>query len=76
MGGIQGPLALTRWADITERERTNAGCRPVVGWFVGWFVGRAETVVDLPRIGPDGGRCADISSACRVGGSTTVRVFT
>jgi hypothetical protein len=30
------------------------------------------TLVDLPRIGADGGRCADISPACRVGGSTTV----
>src|SRR6185437_1385404 len=34
------------------------------------------TVVDPPLKGPDGGRSADIRSASRVGGSTTVWVFT
>jgi len=33
---------------------------------------RPSTVVDLPRIPQDGGRSDDISSACRVGASTTV----
>jgi len=35
-----------------------------------------STVVDLPRIPQDGGRSDDISSACRVGGSTTVLQMT
>src|SRR5689334_2420834 len=34
-----------------------------------------STVVDPPRIAPDGGRSADISPACRVGGSTVVWAF-
>jgi hypothetical protein len=35
-----------------------------------------STVVDLPPPVPDGGRSADMSSACRDGGSTTVWPFT
>jgi len=35
-----------------------------------------QTVVDLPRTPPDGGRSADVSSASRVGGSTTLWVIT
>jgi len=36
---------------------------------------RLSTVVDLPPPVPDGGRSADMSSACCVGASTTVWRF-
>jgi len=77
-GRPQRLLTATRRGSIAERQA--ADCRMCrAGERSGCDGGRsatgpAQTVVDPPRPGPDGGRSADISPACRVGASTTVWV--
>jgi len=62
-------------ADLSGTTQTVVDLPRILPWRWSICPGFALTVVDLPPNCPDGGRSADVSSACRGGRSATVLAF-